>query len=592
MKNTVRALAVACLLLVVVAVVLSSVGSSLASASPIAHTIEMEVRLQMTRSEFNDERQADFKAAVAATAGTSEGSVAITRVREVASRRRGRLLSNVDDRVVFTDIVDSSGPRRLLLTASIDVEFRAEGAQQASIDFATLSTELTKRSLPAATATTTASTTTSADTPCPKGSYVESRGTCILCDVGQYSDLADSVVCTSCGIGAMSAVGSTAVENCTCPAGYTGDASGGWGCSACSEGSYKDAAGSVLCTSCGIGATSAVASTAVGHCTCPAGYTGDASGGGSCTACGVGRFKDVAGSAACTSCGSNATSVVGSIRVGSCICPAGFTGDASEGGRCTVCPAGSFKDVAGSVACTRCGRNATSVVGSTAVGSCICSAGYTGDASDGGGCTACSAGSYKDASGSATCTDCSVGYTSAVGSMAVSNCAFSACPVGYTGDEASACATCIEGSYKDAAGSATCTSCGSGATSALGSTAVSECICPVGYTVSGGSCQPCPAGSYTDAVGSVACTSCGGAATSGAGSTAFSDCIYVLSLGSSFSCGQNATTSLKCWGSNQYGHLGIGTHASDHYTPVVNRVRRMLLSECLHAGASAQRSSG
>ncbi|KAJ1470156.1 hypothetical protein T484DRAFT_2095407 [Baffinella frigidus] len=93
----------------------------------------------------------------------------------------------------------------------------------------------------------------------------------------------------------------------------------------------------------------------------------------------------------------------------------------------------------------------------------------------------------------------------------------------------------------------------------------------------------CPAGSYNDGV--AACTTCPIGYTSTAASTAASDCTFsacpagftgdeghgcnatvrALSLGDYFTCAQNATLALKCWGYG--GSLGDGTTVS-RLTPV------------------------
>ncbi|KAJ1490688.1 hypothetical protein T484DRAFT_1613683, partial [Baffinella frigidus] len=277
----------------------------------------MEADLPLSSAEFPEVKQTTFREAVAAAAETDAAKVAIL------------------------NITDSSGGRRLLLAASINVRFRAEDSPHASLSTATLSTELAKRGLPAVL--------------CPKGSFAGVGG-CNLCAVGSYADAAGSSACSACAVGFSSAVGSTAASDCffrVCPVGYTGDELNG--CTACGVGSYKDAAGSVACTSCGIDATSEGARTAVGNCICPAGYIGNASSGGGCTACGVGSYKDAAGSAACTTCSVGYYSAVGSTALNACIfvtCPLGYTGDQGKG--CTACPSGSHKNTTGAAACTSC----------------------------------------------------------------------------------------------------------------------------------------------------------------------------------------------------------------------------------------------
>jgi hypothetical protein len=92
------------------------------------------------------------------------------------------------------------------------------------------------------------------------------------------------------------------------------------------------------------------------------------------------------------------------------------------------------------------------------------------------------AGSYND--GVAACTTCPIGYTSTAASTAASDCTFSACPAGFTGDEGHGCNATVR----------------------------------------------------------------------------------ALSLGDYFTCAQNATLALKCWGYG--GSLGDGTTVS-RLTPVI-----------------------
>ena len=116
-------------------------------------------------------------------------------------------------------------------------------------------------------------------------------------------------------------------------------------------------------------------------------------------------------------------------------------------------------------------------------------------------------------------------------------------------------APCPAGTYTDTTGSEACTSCGHGATSAEGSTAVRDCFCPVGYTgdaSGGGNCifSACPAGFTGDEE---------------SGCTA----IPLLAFGDRHVCAQNATLALKCWGENGFGMLGDGT-TTDRNSPVVS----------------------
>jgi len=127
--------------------------------------------------------------------------------------------------------------------------------------------------------------------------------------------------------------------NCECAAGHTSASDNS--CEVCTEGNYKTSVGSVACTSCPTNAVSAEGSTSISSCGCTAGYTGDAASGGSCAACEAGTYKSVVGSVTCTSCPTHAVSAEGSTALSSCGCTAGYTGNSGSGGNCTVCGAGS-----------------------------------------------------------------------------------------------------------------------------------------------------------------------------------------------------------------------------------------------------------
>ena len=192
--------------------------------------------------------------------------------------------------------------------------------------------------------------------------------------------------------------------------GFTATVSGGPpGCTPCRSGTYKAASNASGCTACPTNAVSAEASTALSSCVCAAGYTGDAEVGDDCVACEAGTYKDVSGAATCTACPSNTVSAEASTALISCECPAGYTGDAGVGEDCVPCETGTYKDVSGSATCTACPSNAVSAQGSTTASSCACPAGYTvayTNISDSAACSACPAGTYKPFGGPGACMSC------------------------------------------------------------------------------------------------------------------------------------------------------------------------------------------
>ena len=157
-------------------------------------------------------------------------------------------------------------------------------------------------------------------------------------------------------------------------------------------------------------------------------------------------------------------------------CPLG-EGLGLEG--CTTCPRGTYKDCATAEACDSCPEFSDSPPGSTLRRACLCEAGYTGDAGRS-NCTACDVGSYKDAGGAASCSSCPAGTTTGgTASTMLEDCT---CLAGYEGQSDGAeCTECGVGSYKTEAGVGECLPCKMHATSSPGSTTGEDCRCEVGY---------------------------------------------------------------------------------------------------------------
>jgi hypothetical protein len=344
--------------------------------------------------------------------------------------------------------------------------------------------------------------------PCGPSTYKDTLSCSIIQRDNGHADCAGNVCKTCPANSGHQLTARTSVSACICNAGYTGP--NGGTCTACVAGKYKIVTGNAACTDCGagtysttVGATasstcvtcganrqSSSGSAALTSCICNLGFTGP--NGGTCTACVAGKYKIVTGAAACTDCGANTYSATvgatvastcqacganrqsssGSGALTSCICNMGYTGP--NGGTCTACAVGKYKIVTGAAACTDCGANTYSATvgatvastcqacganrqsssGSGALTSCICNMGFTGP--NGGTCTACAAGKYKTATGSAACTDCGAGkYLTTTGATAL----------------------------------ATCTACPSNSQSGLGSTALTSCVCNLGFTgPNGGTC--------------------------------------------------------------------------------------------------------
>ena len=137
--------------------------------------------------------------------------------------------------------------------------------------------------------------------------------------------------------------------------------------------------------------------------------------------------------------------------------------------------------------CVVCAGTAFSPAGSASSTSCQCNAGYTGP--NGGACTQCASGSYKDAAGPASCDSCPSGLNSpgAVSQHLLPVLLSLLCRWLHT-PEGGPCEWCEEGRYKPIQGSEAC----SITLSQTGSDELTDCRCNSGYTGSdGGPCLAC-----------------------------------------------------------------------------------------------------
>eukprot|EP00961_Rhodomonas_salina_P062336 836795-Rhodomonas_salina.2 len=195
-------------------------------------------------------------------------------------------------------------------------------------------------------------------------------------------------------------------------------------------------------------------------------------------------------------------------------------------------------DVSGdySIELGTCPDNSNSPRGSSEETDCVCNAGSAGP--DGGECILCEAGSYTPHRGITVCALCPAGTHSTVdASTSVSDCApcgaYSSspngsaaatactCNAGYT-ESGGACEPCSQNSYKDSQGDGACSACGVGRmTAGTGALDVSQCVCAAGYYKNGGSCASCPANSWCEGGVQLSCPS---GATSPLGSDAITDC--------------------------------------------------------------------
>ncbi|KAJ1495908.1 hypothetical protein T484DRAFT_1607260 [Baffinella frigidus] len=163
--------------------------------------------------------------------------------------------------------------------------------------------------------------------PCEAGGYKEGNGTgvyCTACAPGLYKEGNGTGVCVACGESLYSATpgatslatclacplhtwahaGSSAILNCTCVAGHTGDAAV---CAPCVAGTYKLTNGSAACDLCGADQYA----TAVGAATLDV--------------CSAYRFSSARGAASaetCVACPAHTRADNGSSHVANCTCAA------------------------------------------------------------------------------------------------------------------------------------------------------------------------------------------------------------------------------------------------------------------------------
>lgn len=362
---------------------------------------------------------------------------------------------------------------------------------------------------------------------------------CLACPADTYSTTqaaTSSSVCLACMADSSAPVGSSSLADCICDAGFRRDADT---CVACAAGTVQDGTDDSRCVTCAAGSYEVqhtVCEPCAAHsnsppgataCTCNAGYEDR---GGTCTACDAGTYAPSQNSTcqpcapstwtaslaslSCAACPEHSGSTVtGSTSVQSCVCAAGYAGEAGE---CTICAAGTFHAAGtttctscgadtysgadGATACLACGADASAGSGATA---CTCDPGYT---PSGLGCVPCAAGTAKATAGNATCAACA--------------------PGSFSGAAATACTPCALNTYQDAAGADACLACPQNSVSPSGSDALADCECVAGFGFDGGACVACPHGEYKTTTGNEACQACAaGNYTESTGATTADSCL-------------------------------------------------------------------
>jgi hypothetical protein len=313
-------------------------------------------------------------------------------------------------------------------------------------------------------------------------------------------------VCLTCpAAGSSSPAGSTSSTACiepNCKAGYTGP--GFVHCTACVAGKYKDTTGNLSCTPCPANSNSPTASSAITACTCNAGFSGPD--GGTCTTCAFAKYKPTLGSEPCSNCPVNSnTSSVTKTNVNDCLCLPGHTNTAPNN------PSFVSSDGYNNPCDYYFGNTGTCTAGE-ACGSCRecwdqCVA--EGKQNAAMVCSACTAGTYKSILSTAACIPCAGGTWSSTNAATTcttvcplnsiwTSSGVCSCNAGYTGLDNSPCEPCVRGTFKNSTGrdcmmcsrgkysdttaSTVCKTCSNYMVSAVGSSAITQCVCTTGYT--------------------------------------------------------------------------------------------------------------
>ena len=193
-------------------------------------------------------------------------------------------------------------------------------------------------------------------------------------------------------------------------------------CSVCPEGTYSSSVASTTCTTCPVGG---VVNSARTVCECPAGQTGSPP---DCVDCAAGTYKTSPGSGACTPCAEGMTSNAARTE---CVCGPGKEPDGAGG--CDPCPPNHYKSSYSNDACLECRHaSATDSTGTDADYLCKCIPGYYNSDSQTNDCEECDAGTYKTTSANLeACLACPTGSTTLTTTNdELSDCI---CDLGYTG---------------------------------------------------------------------------------------------------------------------------------------------------------------
>ena len=381
-----------------------------------------------------------------------------------------------------------------------------------------------------------------------------------VCKPGYYKvqQEAEAFVCESCPGDAYcyannryacppdstSVVLSSAVTDCKCMLGFSGNINTVYdteACQPCAAGTFKDVVGNVSCDACDAAkysvteasitgdnclscpdfSSSSTGSGAISDCLCLEGYTEDEANenmaciaceagkfnnetGGTCQDCGQGTYTATEAMTTCTSCPVHSNhELTAQTSADVCVCNNGFvflegvctgclpgsfnTGEQS----CTLCPNNTFSSTSSATTCETCPDFSISPEGSNQLADCNCEGGYQWTSTN---CAACEPGYYKSEDTQAAESLCTV------------------CPTGtYTSSPAAiVCTICPNNTYQNETGQASCQACHAHSTSAAGSTDAVQCACLPGYffCTDCHECKPCAQGSFKSTTANTECTAC------------------------------------------------------------------------------------
>ncbi|SPQ98635.1 unnamed protein product (mitochondrion) [Plasmodiophora brassicae] len=345
--------------------------------------------------------------------------------------------------------------------------------------------------------------------PCPAGSFGTTQGTCHPCAPGSYSS-SGAESCTTCPGGTYSRTQSSSA--CLPCANGTVSQPGATSCTTCLAGTQANS-NMTACLPCPDGQYSAIDGSACISCSDPYSVTGLSM--TACKPCGLGKIPD-ARQQVCVSCPAN--QIRGNLSSGCQSCDPGLKANATE---CQACPPGYQADSGGRCAPCDPGHYTPQGTVSPPVYTCqICTNGTQpargvqcepcppATYGSAGVCTQCPGGTYNNATGMTSCSSCPKGSFSSVKATGCTLCDLGQyAPLSGSGS----CSLCQSGQYADTQGSSSCKPCPPNSNSnAIRATSRSSCSCKPGYyqsqspTVSDdGYCTPCPIGGNCTSSGTI-----------------------------------------------------------------------------------------